>query len=143
MRLDGPVKDLTEAQKRQADLAGIPADRPGLGAEYPKMIYSPGENPRHKHLDQEIPIGNGKYDPVYDKLAPGNHYRTAFVDNPEEEAQALADGWFLSPDRAAQEAELQKREAEAAKDNRIAELEAQLAAQQERRGPGRPRNDAA
>lgn len=138
MRLDGPVKDLTEAQKRLADIAGIPADRPGLGAEYPKMVYRPGVNHRHHHMSNPLPIGNGAYDKAADRLAPGVECETAFVDSEEDEAEALADGWFLSPDPALQEKQKFKAEADAAKDNRIAELEAQLAAQAPARGPGRP-----
>lgn len=135
MRPDGPVKDLTDSQKKQASIAGIPADRAGLGAEYPKMIYRPGENHRHKHLDQEIPVGNGQYDPVSERLSPGIPHSTAFVDSHDEELTALEAGWFLSPFPEAQDMQVAKRQIEKAKDDRIAELEAQLA---EKRGPGRP-----
>lgn len=136
MRPDGPVTDLTETQKRFAKIAGVPADRPGLGEEYPKMVYRPGTNPRHHLLDKPLPIGNGKV--AGEKLSPGFDCETALVDSADDEAQALADGWFLSPDPAAQAAEVEKRNAERAKDDEIAALKAQLANQGEKRGPGRP-----
>lgn len=136
MRPDGPVTDLTETQKRFAKIAGVPADRPNLGAEYPKMVYRPGKNPRHHLLDKPLPIGNGKVSG--EKLAPGFECETALVDSAEDEAEALADGWFLSPDPDVQKVEAEKRQAEQAKDDEIAQLKAQLAQQGEKRGPGRP-----
>jgi hypothetical protein len=39
---DGKV-ELTEKQKEMAQIAGIPADRPGLGDEYPKAVYRKGK----------------------------------------------------------------------------------------------------
>lgn len=139
MRIDGPTKDLTADQKRQADIAGVPANRPGLGDEYPKMIYRPGENPRHMHMGEPLLIGNGSYNERAERLSEGYECETAFVDSAEDEAQALEDGWFLSPFPDLQEKQAAKMEASRDKDNRIAELEAQLAAQNDKRGPGRPR----
>lgn len=143
MRPDGPVKDITAEQKKLAQIAGVPADRPGLGAEYPKMVYKPGDNPRHMHLNEPLAIGNGKHDKVSDRLSKGFHCETAFVDSAEDEMQALEEGWFLSPFPEEQEKQTERQAVERAKDDRIAELEAQLAAQsgegeQTRRGPGRP-----
>ncbi len=126
MRPDGPVEDLTAAQKLMAKIAGIPADRPGIGAEYPKMVYRPGVNERHMLLGERL------------KIAGRFECETALVDNPDDEAEALASGWFTSPDPEVQEQEAAKREAELAKDREIADLRAQLAASNERRGPGRP-----
>lgn len=127
MRLDGPATELTEGQRKQAQIAGIPADRPGLGAEYPKMIYKPGgSNSRHMHLSEPLLVGNGEYDKNTQTLKPGHECQTAFVDDAEDEAAALADGWFLSPDPAEQARATAKQEIERAKDDRIAELEAML-----------------
>jgi hypothetical protein len=133
MRIDGPT-ELTEGQKLQARTAGIPADRPGLGAEYPKMVYRPGENERHMHMNQPLKIGNGTLNSVGDKLSPGIEYQTAFVDSPEDEVEALADGWMLSPDPGQQAKHEAKVKLERAKDDEIATLKAQLA------GKGRSAN---
>ncbi len=116
MRPDGPVKDLTPEQKLAARTAGIPADRPGLGAEYPKMIYRPGKNERHQHVNEPLKIA-GKFE-----------CETAFVDNAEEEAEALGSGWYLSPDPEHQKVADAKRREERAKDDEIARLKAELAA---------------
>lgn len=116
MRPDGPVKDLTPEQKLAARTAGIPADRPGLGAEYPKMIYRPGKNERHHHVGDPLKIA-GKFE-----------CETAFVDTAEDEAEALANGWYLSPDPEQQKAADEKRKADTAKDDEIARLKAELAA---------------
>lgn len=126
MRIDGPI-ELTEGQKLQAKIAGIPADRPGLGAEYPKMVYRPGPNERHVHMNQPLKIGNGALNRVGDKLEAGQEYETAFVDDPDDEAQALADGWLLSTDPGEQARYALKVAEERAKDDEIALLRAQLA----------------
>lgn len=131
MRMDGPVETATPAQKQQADIAGIPHDRPGLFAEYPKMIYKPGKgNTRHELLggkDGPLPIGNGPVSDDGHSLGEGFFCQTAFVDSVEDEAKALADGWFLSPDPAEQALAAKKAEADAAKDREIAELKAEVA----------------
>lgn len=133
MRPDGPInsEQLTEAQKLMARIAGVPADRPGLGDEYPKMIYRPGSNPRHMLLGEPLKIA-GKFE-----------CETALVDTAEEEAEALASGWFLSPDPAEQKKFADKLAAERAKDDEIAELKRQLEARggEVKRGPGRPPNN--
>lgn len=139
MRPDGPVTDLTEAQKKMAQIAGIPADRAGLGAEYPKMVFRPGVNPRHQLENKPLLMGNGPSKHA-DALTPGTDSEIAYVDSPEDEALAIANGWFLSLDPSAQKAELERRLIDVEKDMRIADLEAQVAVQGEKRGPGRPRN---
>jgi len=126
MRIDGP-SELTEGQKLQMKIAGIPADRPGLGAEYPKMVYKPGTNDRHIHMNQPLKIGNGALNRVGDKLEPGQEYQTGFVDSPEDEMEALADGWLLSTDPGEQARQALKAADERAKDDEIALLKAQLA----------------
>lgn len=123
MRPDGPVKDLTPQQKLMARTAGVPADRPGLGGEYPKMIYRPGKNDRHCLMSEPLKIA-GKFE-----------CETAFVDSPEDEAQAMAEGWFLTPDPAEQAAVIEKRKADTAKDDEIAALRAQLAAKDQKAPP--------
>lgn len=141
MRIDGPIEGLTEAQKKLADIAGVPANRPGLGDEYPKMVYRRGDNPRHILTNEALPVGNGAYDARTDKLGKGEQYETAFVDNAEDEAQAVADGWLLSVDPVAQEKHALRVAAEREKDDEIARLRAELAgrtADPEKRGPGRP-----
>ena len=126
MRID--KQEMSEGAKMRLSVAGIPADRPGLGAEYPKMVYKPGENDRHMHMNEPLKIGNGALNKVGDKLSPGREYQTGFVDNPDDEAEALADGWLISTDPGQQIKHQAKAKADRAKDDEIAALKAQLAA---------------
>lgn len=143
MRLDGPIPDLTEAQKKMAQIAGIPADRAGLGDEYPKMVYRPGFNARHQLENRSLKMGNGPA-VTPDRLSEGYDNEIAYVEDAADEQAAIASGWFLSHETARQEGEVIRRAQENAKDDEIASLRAQLAAAQSeqgepRRGPGRPR----
>jgi hypothetical protein len=107
-------KELTEGQKRAAIYAGIPADRPGLGAEYPKAVYKKDDEQGadRTYLNEPLLVG-------------GKHaVKMATVENAEEEAEALEQGWFLSPDL---EVEQKKRDLMAEKDAEIAELREKLA----------------
>lgn len=113
-------KELTDGQKAAARMAGIPADRAGLLAEYPKAVYRAGEGA--VYLGEPFKIG-------------GHLIDTATVENAAEEADALEQGWFLTPDLKAEQA---RRDIVAEKDAEIDELRAQLAATEQRRGPARP-----
>lgn len=85
----------------------------GTPAEYPKMLYRKGNLTGHKVNELPILIDN-KYD-----------VETRCAENAEDEAEALANGWFLTPDlkpRVPSAAELAAK----AKDDQIAALKAQL-----------------
>jgi hypothetical protein len=100
-------KELTEGQKKAAPFAGIPADRPGLGAEYPKAVYITDAEGTDRTLLGKPLLVQGKYS-----------VRTATVANAEEEAEAIEQGWRLSPDMEAEAkkmSELQERDAEIAR----------------------------
>lgn len=116
-------KELSEAQKLMAKIAGIPADRPGLGAEYPRMLYKPGVLTDHQLLGEDLKV-------------QGKHaVESVVVENLEEEMEATAEGWSRSPDGVDAISEVLTVSIE--KDARIAELEAMLAAQDAPRR-GRP-----
>lgn len=118
-------KELTEAQKLMASIAGIPADREGLGAEYPRMMYRKASHMTdHMLLGEELLI-QGKY-----------RVETVVVEDIDEEMEAAAEGWSRSPDGSDPVSEVM---ANAAADRaRIAELEAQLAATNDGPRRGRP-----
>lgn len=119
-------KELTEGQLAAAKSAGIPADRPGYGAEYPKAVYREDKAGKDRTLNNSPILVQGKF-----------AVETATVNDEQEEAEALEQGWFLSPDLSA---ETKKRDALADKDAEIASLRAQIEqnAADQRRGPGRP-----
>jgi len=104
--------ELSPAQVAQAKLAGIPGDRPGLGDEYPRMLYLKTAAPKgiHKLLDMALDMQGV---PNVDWVV---------VDSAEEEAEAMEHGWTRTIDG---KAEPQASE----KDDLIAELQAQIAAQ--------------
>lgn len=117
---------LTPAQVAHAKLAGIPANRPGLLGEYPLAMFRP-------RAADEAP-------PVYLNQpfkTQGVDVSMIVVDDADAEAVASAEGWTRTVDG-------KEEKAASAKDARIAELEAQVAAQSSdepaRRGPGRPPN---
>jgi hypothetical protein len=116
MAWNGDKVELTEGQKRAAEFAGIPADRPGLGAEYPKAVYKADKEGKDRTLNGEPILVDGKH-----------AVRTAVVHNEDEELEALEQGWFLSPNLKEEE---RKRDAIAEKDAEIAALQAQIAAKE-------------
>jgi len=116
MAWNGDKIELTEGQKRAAEFAGIPADRPGLGGEYPKAVYKADKEGKDRMLNNEPILVGGKH-----------AVRTATVANEEEELEALEQGWFLTPNLQEEE---RKRDALAEKDAEIAALKAQVAAKE-------------
>lgn len=79
-------KELTPGQLAAARTAGLWADRPGLGAEYPKAVYRRAvASQDHKVLGEPIKV-QGKYE-----------VETATVHSADEELQALEQGWALTP----------------------------------------------
>jgi len=112
MAWTGEKVELTEAQKRAAEFAGVPADRPGLGAEYPKAVYKEDKDGRDRVLNGEPILVAGQFAVM-----------TATVANEDEELEALEQGWFLTPNL---KEEVRKRDAIAERDAEIAALKAQL-----------------
>lgn len=112
MAWTGEKVELTEAQRRAAEFAGVPADRPGLGAEYPKAVYKEDKGGKDRTLNGDPILIDGKYAVM-----------TATVENEDEELEALEQGWFLTPNL---KEEVRKRNALAEKDAEIAALKAQL-----------------
>jgi hypothetical protein len=79
-------RELTPSEVQQARIAGVPTSRPGYGGEYPKMLYKPGTNPAHKLYDEPL------------KMAGVGHFQTRTVQDADEEAVAVAEGWALKPE---------------------------------------------
>lgn len=104
--------ELSPAQVVQAKLAGIPADRPGLGDDYPRMLYLKTAKPKamHKLLDISLDMQGV---PSVDWVV---------VESAEEEAEAMEHGWTRTIDGKAEPKASEK-------DDLIAELQAQIAAQ--------------
>lgn len=106
---------LTPAQVAHAKLAGIPADRPGLLGEYPLAMF------RARKADEAAP--------AYLNQAfktQGVDVSMIVVDDAEAEAAASADGWTRTVDGKTEKVVSEK-------DARIAELEAQVAVQEQER----------
>jgi len=135
-------REYTPAEVAQMRMAGIPADREGLGAEYPKMLYRKTDiEDRHIQTDASTKCG--------ETYLVQNNYGGLLCDtmivNSPDEAEALAlEGWDVSPRAAHGQVDGLAKQV-SAKDEEIAALRAQLAAQTaadkpetERRGPGRP-----
>jgi hypothetical protein len=110
MAWTGDKVELTDGQRKAAQYAGIPADRPGLGGEYPKAVYKADKEGKDRMLNNEPILVAGEY-----------AVRTATVENEDEELEALEQGWFLTPNL---KEEMRKRDALADANARIAELEA-------------------
>lgn len=103
--------ELTPAQVAHSKLAGIPGDRPGLGDDYPRMMYrTGGEGADHNLLDMPLPIQGYKNVVSY------------VVESPEEEAEFLEQGWTRTIDGSTMPTMSDK-------DALIEELQAQLIAQ--------------
>lgn len=113
MAWTGEKVELTEAQKRAAEFAGVPADRPGLGAEYPKAVYKADKDGKDRMLNNEPILVAGEFAVM-----------TATVANEDEELEALEQGWFLTPNLKEEE---RKRNVLAEKDAEIAALKEQMA----------------
>lgn len=121
-------KELTAGQIAAAQIAGIPADREGLGGEYPKAVYREGKGPQL--LGEPFKIGGLLID-------------TATVANLEEEMEAIEEGWFLTPDLRTEERKRDElRDAQAEIEALKAQLAGQAGGEPVRRGPGRPPRNA-
>jgi len=105
-------RELSVKEMEMARIAGIPADRENLGGEYPKAVYQEAsEDDAPKLYDKPFKID-------------GKLLRMATVNDPIEEQEAIAQGWYLTTNL---EAEQKKRDALAEKDEEIARLQAELA----------------
>lgn len=102
--------ELTPAQVAHSKLAGIPGDRPGLGDDYPRMMYRDGKGADHKLLDMPLPIQGH------------TNVETAIVYDALEEEEAAEHGWTRTIDGSTMPTMSDK-------DALIEELQAQLLAQ--------------
>lgn len=82
-------QELSPAQIQQANMAGVWADRPGLGGEYPKMLFKKGiPGPADHVLATDA---NGATEPL-----PVDGHKdivTRVVDDAEAEIMAADEGW--------------------------------------------------
>lgn len=133
-------REFTAAEIQHMRMAGIPADRPGLGGEYPRMMYRKTDK-EHRVIQTD---GSAKCGETW---LVQNRFDGLLCDtqvaNTVDEAEAMAlEGWEISPKAAHGEADGMIASV-SAKDAEIAALKAQLANGKDdepaKRGPGRPR----
>jgi len=89
-------RELSPAEIVHAKMAGIPADRPGLLGEYPKMLYRKGEPEIGAHSLASDAIGGLSSLPI----AGHAGVTTLTVESAEEELLALEMGWHSTIDAA-------------------------------------------
>ncbi|MBB4857007.1 hypothetical protein HNO88_000304 [Novosphingobium chloroacetimidivorans] len=85
-------RELSPAEIVHAKMAGIPADRPGLLSDYPKMLYRKGKPEIGQHSLVSDSIGGLSSLPI----AGHDGVTTLVVDGPDDELAALEDGWHAS-----------------------------------------------
>lgn len=118
---------------------GTPYYDPAPLTEYPRMLYrATFEEERVQQTDEHAKCGEtwlvvNNYGTQKEPLL----CETRIVQDATEAEEASMDGWEISARAAHGLADGLAKQA-SAKDDRIAELEAQLAAAQSKRGPGRP-----
>lgn len=83
-------KELTPAQILQAKMAGIPGDRPGLGGEYPKMLFKKGTPDPESHALASDTNGGVALLPIQGH----KDVITMTVDDVDAELTASEQGWF-------------------------------------------------
>lgn len=114
-------------------------------SDYPRMMYRATETP------DETVTGYDKFGKPAEIVTVNSFggllCDTIIVENADEAEVLMAEGWDVSPS-AAHGVQSPQAKAASAKDERIAELEAQIAAMQmggepAKRGPGRPRREDA
>lgn len=103
-----------EDVQRKLDAGEINPDGTGVPTEYPRMLFKAGKP--NGHLLAEKPL----------KVQGEHEVQTRTVGSAVEEAEALADGWFLNPSLIKTAAQI-KAEEDAAKDAELAKLRAQVA----------------
>lgn len=118
-------------------------DHPDQRAEYPRMLYKKTDKPKYQEWADVLHPGSEE------KMVINNFNGlmcdTAIVEDADEAEAMASDGWDVSPS-AAHGLSDGLAKATSAKDDRIAELERQLAERAtapaeptlEKRGPGRP-----
>lgn len=138
-RMEDAVRRMTMRPPVILENEGQLNDDPNLLGQYPRMLYRATETEQ-----REVQPGAESFDDkeVADKSRVINDFGGLLCDtiiaSTADEAEVLAsEGWDLSP-QAAHGQESGLVAATTAKDDRIAELEALLAASAEKRGPGRP-----
>ena len=85
-------RELSPAEIVHAKMAGIPADRPGLLGDYPKMLYRKGKAEIGEHSLASDALGGLKSLPI----AGLDGLVTTVVASADEELIALDDGWHSS-----------------------------------------------
>jgi len=85
-------RTLTPEEVARAQLAGIPADRPGLLGDFPKMLYKKGTPGMDQHALASDANGGVSHLPIAGHS--GLTYLT--VETLEDELAALDEGWVAS-----------------------------------------------
>lgn len=109
-----------------------------IGEPYPRMLYRATGEPV-EHVISYKPDGSPREMIVTNKFN-GLLCDTMVATDPDEAEALSADGWDTTPE-AAHGMVSGLAAVTSAKDARIAELEAMLAAAESKRGPGRPRKE--
>lgn len=108
-----PKLELTAAQIAAAQMAGIPADRPGLLGEYPKMLFKKGVLGTGAHDLASDANGGASLLPIQGRT----DIITRVVEDEADELAAADEGWVDKIDK--------------------------IAADEAKRGPGRPAREPA
>jgi len=85
-------RELSPAEIVHAKMAGIPADRPGLLGDYPKMLYRKGKPALGEHALASDANGGLASLPI----AGHDGVTTLTVASADEELAALEDGWHVT-----------------------------------------------
>lgn len=88
----GIERELSPAEIVHARMAGIPADRPGLLGDYPKMLYRKGKLGFGEHSIASDANGGTSTLPI----AGHDNLITLTVESADEELLALDEGWHAS-----------------------------------------------
>lgn len=130
-------REFTPAEIQQMRAAGVPADRVGLGSEYPKMLYRKTDR-EDKQIQTDAASKCGETWLVINRFE-GLLCETMIVHGPDEAEIASEEGWEDTP-RAAHGLSSGLAARTSAKDDEIARLKAELEAakSEPKRGPGRP-----
>lgn len=90
--------ELSPAQVAAAKMAGIPADRPGLLGDYPRMMYRKGTPNANDSSHNLAADANGGLSVL--PIQGHKDIVTRVVDTMDEELLAAEDGWHETIDKA-------------------------------------------
>ena len=125
------------------DENGKPYYDPEPHSEYPRMLYRKTDTEQHQEWADSMHEKSTEEKMVINRF-DGLLCETQIANSADDAERMAADGWDISPKAAYGVAEgivtatTAKDDHIAEQADRIAQLEAQLAAQAEKRGPGRP-----